>query len=323
MPTAVTETAPDWSMLAGDVACPLCDYNLRGLSVPRCPECGYAFAWPDLFDPTRRRHPWLFEHHPERNVRSFVRTWLNNLWPPRLWKSLNPAQRSRPVRLVVYWMAATLLGALAFLAVPVAQVVGDVYEQLVRRAAVRAHFSQPNLLPRARQFVQQCGSVDAAVDSSYPPPFNSAFLRRSWRSAEPNPDLPRALATYVAWPWLTFAVLMLFQGSMRRAKVMPAHVLRCALYACDAALIVGLLFVLALPWADPQVWRPLRYWQVPGSRTLVQFAVSLIILAWTTPRLASAYARYLRFDHPFLAVLASQVIVLLLVEMTAGVWGVN
>jgi hypothetical protein len=23
-----------------DVACPLCNYNLRGLTVPRCPECG-------------------------------------------------------------------------------------------------------------------------------------------------------------------------------------------------------------------------------------------------------------------------------------------
>ena len=26
-----------------DVSCPLCGYNLRGLTVPRCPECGNAF----------------------------------------------------------------------------------------------------------------------------------------------------------------------------------------------------------------------------------------------------------------------------------------
>src|SRR5436305_13805040 len=29
------------AFLAGqDVACPLCGYNLRGLTTPRCPECG-------------------------------------------------------------------------------------------------------------------------------------------------------------------------------------------------------------------------------------------------------------------------------------------
>ena len=45
--------------------CPLCEYNLRGLSEPRCPECGYRFEWAELRDPSRRLHPYLFEHHPE------------------------------------------------------------------------------------------------------------------------------------------------------------------------------------------------------------------------------------------------------------------
>ncbi|MBN1491552.1 MAG: hypothetical protein JXA69_16690 [Phycisphaerae bacterium] len=31
-----------------DVRCPQCRYNLRGLTVPRCPECGLTFAWDDL-----------------------------------------------------------------------------------------------------------------------------------------------------------------------------------------------------------------------------------------------------------------------------------
>jgi hypothetical protein len=34
--------------LAEDLPCPRCDYNLRGLAVPRCPECGYRFTWSDL-----------------------------------------------------------------------------------------------------------------------------------------------------------------------------------------------------------------------------------------------------------------------------------
>src|SRR3712207_2033609 len=110
-PPLTPPVASDWSTLAGDVTCPLCDYNLRGLSEPRCPECGYAFAWPDLLDPARRRHPYLFEHHPEHNVRSFRLTWLNNLWPPRFWRLLGAWQRVNRLRLLLYWVIATLLGA--------------------------------------------------------------------------------------------------------------------------------------------------------------------------------------------------------------------
>jgi hypothetical protein len=34
--------------LAEDLPCPKCGYNLRGLTIPRCPECGFAFGWQDL-----------------------------------------------------------------------------------------------------------------------------------------------------------------------------------------------------------------------------------------------------------------------------------
>ena len=63
---------PDWQTLADEIHCPMCGYNLRGLAQPRCPECGHEFLWRDLLDPTRRRHPYLFEHHPDHNLRSFV-----------------------------------------------------------------------------------------------------------------------------------------------------------------------------------------------------------------------------------------------------------
>ena len=81
------------------VRCPLCDYDLRGLAEPRCPECGYRFVWEDLTDPTRRRHPYLFEHHPRRNFWSFRRTFIAGLRPRRFWSTLYPAQLSRPSRL--------------------------------------------------------------------------------------------------------------------------------------------------------------------------------------------------------------------------------
>src|SRR5438477_10336608 len=84
--------------------CPLCDYDLRGLIEPRCPECGYRFEWAELRDPTRRLHPYLFEHHPERNVRALIRTFRTSLRPWRFWSQLFPTQAPRRRRMIVYWV---------------------------------------------------------------------------------------------------------------------------------------------------------------------------------------------------------------------------
>ncbi len=42
------EPWPDEGGLNEDVPCPKCQYNLRGLTVPRCPECGFEFTWADV-----------------------------------------------------------------------------------------------------------------------------------------------------------------------------------------------------------------------------------------------------------------------------------
>ena len=97
------------------VHCPLCEYDLRGLTEPRCPECGYRFTWDELNDPALRLHPYAFEHHPERNVSSFRQTLLGGLRPGRFWRTLFPTQPSRPQRLVLYWIivAMTMFAPLA------------------------------------------------------------------------------------------------------------------------------------------------------------------------------------------------------------------
>src|SRR5215213_7846093 len=109
--------APDWDAVREEIRCPLCAYQLRGLTEPRCPECGYRFEWRPLLDPTARLHPYVFEHHPRRNLWSFVRTMLGTLLPRRFWRSLHPAQPSQPRRLVLYWLLSALLGLVAPLAV--------------------------------------------------------------------------------------------------------------------------------------------------------------------------------------------------------------
>jgi hypothetical protein len=110
-----TDTAPaaepftlDWSTLP-ELHCPLCEYNLRGLTEPRCPECGYVFTWAELLDSNRLKHSYLFEHHPKHNVWSFVRTLTGGLRPRRFWRTLNPAMPSRPGRLALYAVLVTFL----------------------------------------------------------------------------------------------------------------------------------------------------------------------------------------------------------------------
>jgi hypothetical protein len=92
------------------ILCPLCEYDLRALEEPRCPECGYRFDWDELRDPQRRAHPYLFEHHPERNVRSFFRTLMGGWRPRRFWATLYPTQPSRPRRLAVYLLIVCVSG---------------------------------------------------------------------------------------------------------------------------------------------------------------------------------------------------------------------
>lgn len=102
-------TAPDWSAIPDQVTCPLCDYDLRGLAEPRCPECGYRFEWPDLLEADRRTHPYLFEDQQRRLVRAFFATLIGGLRPRRFWASLKPSHPPRLGRLIVYWALTTAL----------------------------------------------------------------------------------------------------------------------------------------------------------------------------------------------------------------------
>src|SRR6266496_169570 len=101
-----------------ELRCPLCDYDLRYLIEPRCPECGYAFDWAELRDLERRAHPYLFEHHPNHNIRSFFRTLIGGFRPRRFWSTLYPTQPSRPRRLVLYFIIICLAGITPSIANP-------------------------------------------------------------------------------------------------------------------------------------------------------------------------------------------------------------
>jgi hypothetical protein len=212
VPTAPDSPAPpDWEQITHNVTCPLCEYNLRGLRDPLCPECGYRFAWPTVLDPNQRRHPYLFEHHPERNIWSFSRTLLEHLRPMRFWKTLDAAHLTKPARIVRYW-------AIYALVVFLPPLVGAVQ-------AVRYHlrWSRPQAGHYFYYVLQSLGWDGLCMMAL------SAIL-------------------LVLFPWFNFLALMVFQQSMRRSRIKNSHVARCAVYSGDVVLWYALVAVAGIFW---------------------------------------------------------------------------
>jgi hypothetical protein len=269
---------PDWDTLAHEVFCPLCDYNLRTLTQPRCPECGYQFHWPDLLDPARRDHPYLFEHHRKRAFRSFWQTAYHGLRPMRFWRTLRPDQRSVPRRLFVYGLIVASAVLLA-----IASELGL------------------NVLLSYLYFTRY-------------PLFPGITWRLSWDDVwDFSPPYITKAAVLMAWPWLTYMSLLLLHVSMQRAKLRRHHVVRCVIYCFDIFLWVALIQLLlnasrggvAMVFGNrasvsrghdgafPLIW--LCAWPV--------FAYRLIIAYW----------HYLRFRHVVATILLTQLIVFLFV----------
>jgi hypothetical protein len=320
--SSVGSARPDWNSINEEIRCPLCDYNLRGLVAPRCPECGYRYEWADLLDPLRRLHPYLFEHHPERTAWAFRKTLRGGLRPAQFWRAVSPVQPSYPRRLLGYWLRCAMILAVLLTATSVAGFIPLVsfnMRLLARnRASFLAYLNSPRGADHAKQITSRYGSVQAAVNETYAPwsAYKDAltFVGKSWIRQLP------LLLNVLAWPWITILTLLLFQFSMRRARINRVHVARCVLYSQDVPSLIGFFAVILL--------------QLSFIAQIVSFvnesyvvAATLVLLsgagALFTYRLAKAYELYLRFDHPAWTVAASQALTfLILLNITLGltVW---
>lgn len=216
----MTDTAPSsLPANADEVLCPLCEYNLRGLTDARCPECGAKFDWEELRDPSRRLHPYLFEHHPERNIRSFWRTLIGGLRPRQFWTTLYPTQPSRLRRLFLYFLIYSIIGALCAVLmlgiqmygayIQIRQQSGFARAQLTRYfngAGTGIHPGVPTTSPSAyfhqlslriqnlgwmnvasdeevQRIVHQYGSVQNYIDQQYPKSGSWGMIWQSFRWA--------------------------------------------------------------------------------------------------------------------------------------------
>jgi hypothetical protein len=303
-----TATAYDRAPVGQDVPCPLCYYNLRGVAEPRCPECGYAFEWRDLLDPDRRRHPYLFEHHPRRNAWSLWRTFVGALRPGTFWRELRPAQPSNRWRLLLYWF----LTSLPALAVPLGMIATGLVQSAVSTQEIRANYAATGRV------------TQGWLDLNFPGPGQYEFYRRHFAQygGRPLERLLTMTAVYAAWPWLTFLALMIFQASMRRAKVKPVHVMRCVTYTFDAIGLFSWALLVAIGMSVA-AWLLLgwdNYWRWQQSATAWWMLAAILLLVY---RLTIAYQSYLQFRHAFITVFTAQFLVALFVYtalLTVAMW---
>jgi len=298
-------SSPDWASQTEEVHCPLCEYNLRGLVEPRCPECGYAFNWQELLDTKRRQHPYLFEHHPKRNIWSLWRTFYEGLDANSFWRTLTAAQSIHRGRLLAYWFITSAL-FMPMLTCSWSSTPGPtVYSPLAVRLS------------------RVSGAYRMVVNGRTTLTFNSMSFSStvSRNISGVNPlvleGLLRMAILFWLWPWLTLMVLMIFRSSMSRSKIKFAHTLRAVLYSTDVGVTAAVVCVsLNAVFFVSQSLRSAT--TLPGTfrspllEINTDYAVySLIFIGMGfrfTRKLSAAYRHYLRFNHAGWVVLSSQLI---------------
>jgi hypothetical protein len=308
VPLAASVIDPTLPPEAEDVRCPLCDYDLRGLVDPRCPECGYAFDWAELTDPARRQHRYLFEHHPERNVWSFFRTMIGHLRPRRFWGELHPSQPSRPRRLIGYALVI-VLSAFPPMVLPALAAVHYSWKQMETRRqqwTVRLQSTPPQAAwwVRGRPTTM---STQQALDVFAPAPTWRGAIRQAYLHGVLSGEL-RAYGLALLWPVLTLTAFMIFAVSMRRARVRRVHLVRCVVYAADALVWANLLLTFFIGFELARYLLGVSWGGNYRSVMAETFVAAVVVFAY---RLCVAFKKYLRFDHPVSTVLSTQVIVLL------------
>jgi hypothetical protein len=196
----------------------------------------------------------------------------------------------------------------------------------VRAQRVMLTKANPPGSPYYDSYLREFGSIQRMLDEFYPLPPDRRFYWNAWE--EERGWTLHLAAFWLEWPPMVFVTLLLFRVSMRRARIRPAHVMRCVIYSYDAVWWLGLVVLLAVA-LKAAAWRglvPPRY-QTPASLVPVApfpqdhffgyrpdvvtdtlFWAGVAVLLGTGYRLTSALRHYLRFDHPVATVACAYVI---------------
>jgi hypothetical protein len=318
-PIPAANTSPDEPAPAGDILCPLCDYNLRGLEQPRCPECGHLFTWEELLNEHRRRLAWLFEDQDAPLRRSFFQTLHESSWPTRFWSKVSPALRPRVGRLVLYWFFVSLPFLIALtiaIALPVVEQVRQIYAQ---RSTLVTMFTTSSTNPAVVKTVQPFGSARATAVAMIPMPGLEQLWNLIWYNSKFIHHVLPLVGLCVLWPLIATLSFIIFRDTLRAAKIKAAHVFRCAVYSADVALLMGVALVIVLYARRDRGSGILLAWS--WTYPVLEPALLCCVVGWLallTFRLSTAYRNYLGFRHGLLAAIWAQLIfAVLLLVMTA------
>ncbi len=107
---------PKWETIDFDLPCSRCGYDLRMLTVARCPECGLAFSWREVLTAREQQDPWLLEFGWRKwPVRSLLYTWGLSLSPWHFWRRASIHDRIRSGPLVFLLLVSGPLLLMAYL----------------------------------------------------------------------------------------------------------------------------------------------------------------------------------------------------------------
>jgi hypothetical protein len=267
------------------IPCPACAHDLSALPLTWlntcplesiCPECGRRFEWRNLLNPTRAGHPQNFEHSRHHLARRWLITSLATLWPPALWRIVQPEHPRR-------------LGRLAFLAaawIALFQLWGMAMYTFLRRpdSAVRVYdlAGKPNAL----------WPWDGQVNFPARAPWGTEAARQGLLM-----DTEVSFITILI-PIAGALVVLLPAAIATRRRTLD--VLRAWLLSIPPALVLGILHLLfmGLVYAIEARLAAPDY----RSRPALVWVLYLFAISWHTVAMGAwwraAFARYFRLPRP-------------------------
>ena len=230
--------------------CPRCGYDVSGVAAAWkescelrgvCSECGFEYAWADVFSPERQLPKWLVEY-AEGGWRWWVSAWQT------LGMATIPSQFFARVKLwhapipkrIAWWMVLLLL--MAYLATTVLRVsfVGLLLVFPSPNGVVRGGYGTPYLYKGASQSIQYLNEIVSPVGRFEPDIPRSAYKRNGrlvanwpsliqWKFAFAKIDSGESLlvAASLAWPTAFF----MLHPTRRLAKIRNSHVFRASVYS--------------------------------------------------------------------------------------------
>ncbi|MBI5763992.1 MAG: hypothetical protein HZA51_10755 [Planctomycetes bacterium] len=294
LPARLPDGSPDWSAIQHDVLCARCDYNLRTLSTPRCPECGLTFEWAEVLDRAERHDEFLFEHAWRRRpFRAWMKTAWKCLWPTSFWRHVSIHERVHVGSLLLF-IAVT---------VPASLVLFFITTQGLVHALVPVinYTTQPIIWPRSILYNQ--------------PWQVRTHFQLDRLSLHPHRPILDWLATFDYRFWLIptgmvlgvlgiVVILSALHQTLSRTRVRRAQLIRVAAYATPAMCFWGFLLLMfaaaTLPFSSFRGPIPFfpgigRGWPPPPGSALIITDLSPLELGAYFAIVATAYGSVVYF----------------------------